>query len=690
MPSSPPWRHRRLLLPAAVTAAYFLTGWLGLRWAQVGHTVTLIWAPTGLALAAVLLGGRRLSPAIWLGAFLVNLAVGSPPALAAWIATGNTLEAVGGAWLLQRSGFAPDFERGRDLLTFLLGGVLAAPVVSASLGVGGLLLLGDLPAAQAGSAWWIWWLGDAGGALIVAPAILTWQPARGSVPIERRLEAAGWALGLVASCLLAWTPLLGAVHPALAIVPFPFVLGAALRLGLRGAAGASLLAAALAVGVTAAGTGPFVAGSTADSLILLWTFMSIVAMAALVLGGLAQAERAESRQRTHRLEVAKLAAEETARAKTEFLANVSHELRTPMNGIVGVAELLRDMALPPSARAWIEVIDQSADHLRRMIDDLLDLSQIDSGHLSLAEADVDLDQLLSAILSLLRPRAERKGIRLSTRCDEEVPPRIVADPTRLSQVLMNLVGNAVKFTDRGGVTVEIARLPEPPARLRFTVRDTGIGIQEEDRGKLFEPFSQVDPSAHRQQEGAGLGLAISRRLVQAMGGEIGFADSAGSADGGATFFFTLPERVAAAPSPAPAAPPAGALQPGLPLLVVDDNVINRRVAALLLRSLGLEVVEVESGPAALAALAETPFAAVLLDCQMPGMDGFETVRHIRQRQGRGPRLPVIALTAHAGPEQRARCLAAGMDDHIAKPCRRDELTAVLRRWLPAAVPPPDR
>jgi CheY-like chemotaxis protein len=287
------------------------------------------------------------------------------------------------------------------------------------------------------------------------------------------------------------------------------------------------------------------------------------------------------------------------------------------------------------------------------------------------------------VIRLLEPRAKIKGLRITLNVAPDVPVRILADRARLSQVLMNLLGNAVKFTDSGGVSLEVLRLPRPTPQLHFLVRDTGIGIADEIRGKLFEAFSQADTSASRPYEGVGLGLAISRRIVQAMGGTIDFASNERN---GTTFFFTLPERTTERRD-TPLLMKLPDLAAGSRVLLVDDNQVNRLVAAYQLHSMGLEVVEAESGIGALEALEKTSFAAVLLDCQMPELDGYDTARRVREqeRQSGGRHLPIIALTAHAGPEQRDKCLAAGMDDHLAKPFRREELAEILHRWLPSGM-----
>jgi signal transduction histidine kinase/DNA-binding response OmpR family regulator len=378
-------------------------------------------------------------------------------------------------------------------------------------------------------------------------------------------------------------------------------------------------------------------------------------------------------------------------AKGRFLASVSHEIRTPMCGILGVTDLLLGSGLTPAQRDQVELVRTSAEALLAQVDDILDLSRIEAGRLLLRPRDFRLEDLTGNVLRLLAPQAGERGLDLRLETAPGVPDDLHGDPVRLRQVLLNLVGNAIRFTRQGSVTVRVeAELSETQgSTLFFAVRDTGAGIRPEVQARLFQPFAQSDSSASRHLGGTGLGLVISKSLVELMNGEIGFESTYGS---GSTFWFRVP-LVRALGSGSPPWTPAGeGGQPvprpgrrGLRILVVDDRAPNRAAALSLLGHLGHVAEAVDSGEEALARLARQSFDAVLLDSEMPGLDGRETCRRLRQREAGGPRTPVIAVTAHTRPEAQEACLAAGMDDCLVKPFTAADLAARLDRWVrPAA------
>ena len=392
------------------------------------------------------------------------------------------------------------------------------------------------------------------------------------------------------------------------------------------------------------------------------------------------------------LRAARERAEAANRAKTDFLATMSHEIRTPMNGLLGMLRIVRDTPLTADQREHLETAAGSADTLLELINDILDFSKIEAGRLELELIAFDPAVTMKTVADLLRSRAKMKGIELAAEFDPRLPVGLIGDPTRLRQVLFNLIGNALKFTDRGRVALAVTcdALDAKFATLTFAVSDTGIGMDVEAVARLFSVFTQADSSMSRRFGGTGLGLAISQRLVEAMGGKITVESAPGR---GSTFRFNLrftrPTTIEpgqfASESEAPYVPPALRGR----VLVVEDDRINQRVVEHFLKQMGLEVTIVEDGFEAVSAATSADWAAVLMDCQLPGLDGLEATRRIRTKLN-GRALPIIALTANASTSDRAACLAAGMDEFLTKPVRRELLASVLEKRLPAARPESSR
>jgi PAS domain S-box-containing protein len=390
-----------------------------------------------------------------------------------------------------------------------------------------------------------------------------------------------------------------------------------------------------------------------------------------------QTDITERRRQEDALRQAVRAAEAANRAKSEFLAHVSHEIRTPMNGILGMVELALLDDPPPPARERLRVIQDSARSLLAVINDLLDVTKIEAGKLALAPVPFDLHAMLQRTVDALRPRAQEQGLRFTATLAPAVPRWLVGDPDRLRQVLVNLIGNAIKFTTHGQVEVEVDATTEGErARLRFTVRDTGIGIAPERLSAIFVPFEQGDASTTRRFGGTGLGLTIADRLVRLMGGAITVDSRLGA---GSTFSFEveLPitsEAPRVEPRPAPSRPPARRLR----VLLAEDHPINQLVAAEMLRGAGHEVLVVQDGHAALAAVETARFDLVLMDVQMPGMDGWEAAAAIRNHpEPRVRSLPIVAMTARATESDRLHSLERGMDGFLTKPVQIADLQAVL-------------
>lgn len=409
------------------------------------------------------------------------------------------------------------------------------------------------------------------------------------------------------------------------------------------------------------------------------------------------AETSNTELRLSQLELtqARDAAEEASRAKSTFLTNMSHELRTPLNGIMGMTGLALNLATHPKQRNFLEKVDKASHHLLHLINDILDISKIEAERLALEHIDFRIGDVVDHLLSIVGHKAAEKGLPLRL----DLPPGLTAlhamgDPVRLGQVLLNLVGNAIKFTHQGQVTLNcrIVDATDQSLVLRWEVIDTGIGIAPEDQKKLFTAFEQADGSMTRRYGGTGLGLAISKRLVRLMNGDIGIQSEAGQ---GSTFWFTMKlDKAAIAAASPPLAPPV--TQPSdeaslrqrfanAKVLIAEDEPINREVSQLLLENVGLQVDLAENGDQAVELAGRTRYDLILMDVQMPKLNGLDATRAILAG-GPNQDTPILAMTANAFEEDQQRCLEAGMLDHITKPIDRAQLYATLLKWLSQRPP----
>lgn len=371
-------------------------------------------------------------------------------------------------------------------------------------------------------------------------------------------------------------------------------------------------------------------------------------------------------------------AEAASRAKSEFLANMSHEIRTPMNGVLGMVQLLEDTPLTQEQAELLRTLKNSAQYLLGLLNDILDLSKIEAGKMTLEQIPVNLHELARETVALFGGRASEKGLTLHAQIDPNAPEWVLGDPVRLRQIVANFISNAIKFTHEGSVTLIVLPSPTYPQGAWIGVQDTGIGISEDKIGSLFEAFTQADSSTTRKYGGTGLGLTISKKLAEMMGGRIGVESEVGV---GSLFFVDLPLPAAQPPQTRNDSSQAKSLPEAFPdkrILLVEDNEVNRKVAVRLLSKLQMEVEIAVNGLEAVQKATENAYDLILMDCQMPEMDGYEATRTLREH---GIQTPIVALTANALEGDREKCLACGMNDYLSKPIQADKLREALARWL---------
>ncbi len=538
------WR-RNVVVPVVVAVAYAAAGRLGLALDAVSGFAALVWPPSGIALAALLLGGYRLWPAILVAAFATNYWEGAPLLTSTGIAAGNTLAAIAGAFLITRlPGFRTSLERVRDVVALVVLAAIGSSLIAATAGVSVLSLSDIVAPGRFAETWRAWWVGDAIGDIVVAPLILVWASRRPRVVnLARMAEAMGLgAVVIVATAMIFSVSSSGGE----AIVRreymlFPLLVWAALRFGVRGAVTTSATAMVVAVALTVSGSGPFIDPDPSRSLLALQIFMGISGATFLLLG----AAITERKRSAEDLVVARETAESANKAKAGFLAAVSHELRTPLNAITGYVDLLSlelDGPLTEKQRGILSRISHSQRHLLLLIEDVLGFAQVEAGKLSFDLQPVVVADALASIEPIVGAELLRKGLGLEVAtCD---PGLVVhADPDKLRQILLNLVTNAIKFTDPPGAIVISAQ--EDGANVRLSVSDTGIGIPEPDIARVFNPFFQVHQGPTRRYGGLGLGLSIVRDIAEGMNGDVEIESTVGK---GTVVSVILPRLEIAAPA----------------------------------------------------------------------------------------------------------------------------------------------
>jgi signal transduction histidine kinase len=521
-------RVRRALAISALAIVYVIAARAGLMLDAVAGFATVVWPPSGLALAALLIFGLDLWPGVFIGAFLANLITGAPAPVAMGIALGNTLEPVLAVYALRRiAGFRISLERLVDVTGLIIFAAALSTLVSATIGVTSLYLGGVVASPQLPETWRAWWLGDLIGDLLVAPVLLVWASGdRATLSRRRRLEALALGISVVAVSLLVFAGRGGATPTgkfAQAYMFFPFLIWAALRFGQRGAVSIAFIVSVIAVWGTAMGHGPFIRPALHESLIALQTFMGIATVTLLVLG----ASISERRRAEDEMRLAHARAAEANKAKAEFLAVMSHELRTPLNAISGYVDLLSlgvDGPLTEKQRLALSRIQLNEQHLLSLIDDVLSFARIEAGRLSLDIQTVRVKDVVATLEALIQPELDKKEIVFSCEAADE-KLSVHADPEKLRQILLNFLSNAIKFTGQGG-RIRVGA-DERGEFVRIWVRDSGIGIPDDQISHVFEPFFQVESGPTRRYPGIGLGLAIARDLARAMDGEVRLESTVG-------------------------------------------------------------------------------------------------------------------------------------------------------------------
>jgi signal transduction histidine kinase/ActR/RegA family two-component response regulator len=670
--------RRSPTLPAIgiLTVVYFIAGKLGLKLAFLHASASPVWPNAGIALAALLVIGYRVWPAIFLGAFLVNLTTAGNLATSFGIATGNTLEAVCGAWLINRfAGGTRAFERPQDVFGFAFLAAMST-AVSPTFGVTSLALGGFADWANYAAVWMTWWMGDTTGDFVVAPLIILWA----ITPRWRwnRREAVEVILLLILLLVLGemvfggWLAISAKNYPV-SFICGPLVLWTAFRFAPRETATGIFVLSAIAIWGTLHGFGPFVMETENQSLLILQTSTAVLTITAMALA----AAMAERRRAEAAIVQQKAAVEAANRTKDNFLAMLSHELRTPLTPVIAALDALQtEPARSEEFKGALAMIRRNVELESQLIDDLLDLTQIAKNRMELKFDSIDAHQAIGNVVEMCRPEAEAHNlhVRLDLRAGAH---HVSADATKFQQIIWNLLKNAIKFTTENG-NITISSCNPSPQVLSIAVHDTGIGMEPEIMERIFNPFEQGDRSFQRRFGGLGLGLAISKSLAQAHDATL-VAKSEGR-DRGSTFVLTI--KTIPAPQLRPGEPEKNSLQAhGARILLVDDHEDTCAALERLLVRRGHLVATAHNMRSALERAVRGQFDLLISDIALPDGTGLDLMMQLRAVSG----MPGIAISGFGNNGDIEKSLQAGFSAHLVKPIKLERLESAIERAIQGAA-----
>ena len=662
-------RFSTLPVVGILTVVYFIAGKLGLRLAFLYASASPVWPPAGIALAAMLVLGYRTWPAIFIGAFLVNVTTAGDVTTSLCIAVGNTLEAVCGVWLITRfAGGTGVFDRPQGVFMFALA-AMASAAISPAVGVTSLALSGFAEWAKYGAIWTTWWLGDVAGDLVIAPLVLLWSGASKRRWSRRDAVEVGILLLLLfvlsETVFGGWLPISARNYP-ISFICGPIVIWTAFRFTQRETATGIFILSAIAIWGTLHGFGPFVMATENQSLLTLQVWTAVLTITAMALSaGMMERRRIEAA-----LQEQKTMVETANRTKDHFLAMLSHELRTPLTPVIAALETLdTEPSQEEESKTALAMIRRNVELEIQLIDDLLDFTRIAKDKLQLRFASVDAHLAISNVVEICRAEADSRRLRvhLNLRANTH---HVAADAAKFQQIVWNLLKNAIKFTPEDGEIAISSSNPSPEV-LTISVRDTGIGMESDVMRRIFDPFEQGNRSFERRFGGLGLGLAISKSLAQAHGGSL-TAQSEGR-DRGSTFLLSMQtispaEGLGSAPRPSDETS-----RQGLRILLVDDHQDTCAALEKLLVRRGHLVAATHNVRSAMEAAVRNQFDLLISDIALPDGSGMELMTQLQAIS----QMPGIAISGFGNYGDIEKSLRAGFSDHLIKPVKLEKLEAAI-------------